>query len=60
MTKLNVLDLASIQECLIAYKRIIDWLPCGCTNEEEMKNNRLDLINHLMTKCELIIREESE
>lgn len=60
MTKLNVLDLASIQECLMAYKRIIDWLPCASTNEEDMKQERLGLIKHLMTKCEVMIREASE
>jgi hypothetical protein len=60
LTKFNVLDLASIQECLFAYRKLIEWLPCGCDNEEDMKKNRIDLVNHLLTKCEVLIRKESE
>ena len=46
MTKFNVLDLASVQECLFAYKKLIEWLPCGCDNEEDMKKNRIDGEGH--------------
>ena len=59
MVKLNVIDLASIQDCLSAYKKLIDWIPPVGEVEVEMKEERMKIINHLLSKTEAIIREES-
>ena len=49
---MNAQDLCSIQECLIGYKRLIDWLPIPATDvEQELRANRVDVINHLMNIC---------
>ena len=49
MVKLNVIDLASIQDCLSAYKKLIDWIPPVGEVEVEMKEERIKIINHLLT-----------
>ena len=59
MAKLNVIDLASIQDCLSAYKKLIDWIPPVGEIEVEMKEERLRIINYLLRKTETIIREEA-
>ena len=49
---MNAQDLCSIQECLIGYKKLIDWLPIPATDvEQELRANRVDVINHLMNIC---------
>ena len=59
MVKLNVIDLASIQDCLSAYKKLIEWIPPVGEVEVEMKEERIKVINHLLRKTEAIIREEA-
>ena len=59
MVKLNVIDLASIQDCLSAYKKLIDWMPPVGEIEVEMKAERMKTINYLLRKTEAIIREEA-
>lgn len=59
MAKLNVVDLASVQDCLSAYKKLIDWIPPVGEIEVEMKEERLKIINYLLRKTEAIIREEA-
>ena len=59
MAKLNVIDLASIQDCLSAYKKLIEWIPPVGEIEVEMKEERMKIINHLIRKTEAIIREEA-
>ena len=59
MVKLNVIDLASIQDCLSAYKKLIDWIPPAGEVEVELKEERIKIIKHLLRKTEAIIREES-
>ena len=48
---LNTIDLCSIQESLIAYKRLLEWLPVTSKEEANFKANRIDIINHLMATC---------
>ena len=60
MAKLNVIDLASIQDCLSAYEKLIDWIPPVGEIGVEMKEERIKIINHLLRKTEAIIREEAD
>jgi hypothetical protein len=48
---MNAQDLCAIQECLIAYKKLLDWLPTLDELEVEMKADRIDIINHLVKVC---------
>ena len=60
MSKLNVLDIASIQECLDCYLDLIKCLPTCSSQEEDMRTAREELVLSLMRKCENVIREEAE
>lgn len=57
---MNAQDLCAIQECLIAYKKLLDWLPTLNELEVEMKADRIDIINHLVKVCGVELNKISE
>ena len=57
---LNAIDLCSIQESLVAYKRLLEWLPITSKEEADFKANRIDIINHLMRTCGSELEKLSE
>ena len=48
---MNAQDLCAIQECLVSYRKLLDWLPTLNELEVEMKADRIDIINHLLKIC---------
>ena len=61
MTKqFNVMDLWSIQDCLNSYRVLLEWLPATSEEEEDLRDDRLKTIEHLMIKCEDILDEDEE
>ncbi len=48
---LSTMDLCAMQECLTAYKRLIEWLPTSDDVEAEMKEERMNVIRHLNQVC---------
>ena len=52
MCKFSIVDIHSIQECLVAYKSLIGWLPITCLEEMDLKDERLKVIEYLSDKCE--------
>lgn len=48
---MNAQDLCAVQECLVAYKKLLDWLPVTDELEAELKENRFNVINHLVQLC---------
>lgn len=48
---MNAQDLCAMQECLVAYKKLLDWLPTLNELEVEMKADRIETINHLVKLC---------
>lgn len=48
---LSTMDLCAMQECLIAYNKLIKWLPACGEVENEMKEERLNVIRHLVDVC---------
>lgn len=48
---LSTMDLCAIQECLIAYKKLIEWMPALDEIEMEMKTERMNVIRHLVQVC---------
>lgn len=57
---MNAQDLCAIQESLIAYKKLLDWLPVLNELETEMKGERIDIINHLVKLCGTELNRISE
>jgi len=60
MCKINPLDLCAMQECLDGYKRLVQWVPSLDTVDEEMKQDRLRIIEHLDKRCEELLVELSK
>lgn len=46
------MDIHAIQECLVAYKSLIDWMPVTCLEEMDLKDERLKVIEYLSDKCD--------
>ena len=48
---MNAQDLCTIQECMIGYRKLIEWLPVIDEAEVDLKAQRIDIINHIMNLC---------
>ena len=55
MNKFNVVDIHSIQECLVAYKSLLHWIPITCVEEMDLKDERIRVVDYLSDKCDLIL-----
>ena len=58
MCKFNVVDVLAIQECMDGYKRLIEWLPTMDEVEDELKEQRLKVIDRINKICEEAIELE--
>lgn len=57
---MSTADLCGIQECLMGYRKYIEWVPTTSVMEQELKANRIDTINHLMNICSMELTRLSE
>lgn len=57
---MNAQDLYAMQECLMAYKKLLDFIPTIDELDLELKNNRIDIIQHLMRACSTELNRLSE
>ena len=57
MNTFNAHDIYSIQECLLSYKALLNWLPVINKEDSELKYIRLQTINHLVNKCDDVLEE---
>lgn len=60
MSKFNILDIHSIQECLVAYKSLLQWIPVTCVEEMDLKDERLRVVDYLSDKCDEMLGRLSE
>ena len=58
MCKFNVLDVLTIQECMEGYKRLIEWLPTLDEGEDELKEQRIKIIDRISKICDDVIEFE--
>jgi len=49
---MNMMDILSIQECLVSYKKLLEWFPVTNEFEEAMRDERFGLIDYLVDKME--------
>lgn len=57
---LNTIDLCAIQECMIGYRKLVDWLPVQSESELELKADRINTINHVIDLCNKELAKLSE
>lgn len=48
---MNAQVLCAIQECLVGYRKLVEWLPVQCEAEQDIKAERINIINNLMSVC---------
>lgn len=58
MCKFNVVDVLAIQECMDGYRKLIEWLPTMDEVEDELKEQRIKVINRIMRLCDEAIEYE--
>ena len=58
MCKFSVLDVLAIQECMEGYKRLIEWLPTLDEDEDELKEQRIKVIDRISGICDEAIEFE--
>ena len=49
---LSANDLYAIQECLLSYKVLLNWIPAINREETDLKYVRIQTINHLCDVCD--------
>ena len=60
MSRFNIVDIHSIQECLVAYKRLLEWIPVTCVEDMDLKDERLRVVDYLSDKCDMVLGRLSE
>ena len=55
--KFSANDIYEIQECLGSYKILLDWLPTVDKEERDLKYVKLQIIQHLVKKCDRVLGE---
>lgn len=58
MCKFNVVDVLAIQECMDGYRKLIEWLPAMDDVEDELKEQRLKVIDRINRICDEVIDHE--
>lgn len=48
---MNAQDLCAIQECMVGYRKLIEWLPVLNEMEVDLKAERINIINHIIKLC---------
>ena len=57
---MNVQDLSAIQECMIGYKKLVEWIPAQNEVELDLKADRINVINHIISLCDKELTRLSE
>ena len=57
---MNAQDLLAIQECMIGYRKLVEWLTVQSEVEAELKDNRVNIINHISAICDKELTRLSE
>lgn len=58
MCKFTVVDVLAIQECMEGYRKLIEWLPTMDEVEDELKEQRLKVIDRIDRICDEVIEKE--
>lgn len=48
---MNAQDLCAIQECMVGYRKLVEWLPVQNEVEVDLKAERINIINHIIKLC---------
>ena len=57
---MNMMDLYAIQECMLGYKQVVKWLPVLNEMDVDLKQERINTINHVIDLCDNEMSKLSE
>lgn len=57
---MNAQDLLAIQECMNGYRQLVNWVPAQSQQEAVLKEQRLEVINHISAVCDQELTRLSE
>lgn len=60
MCRFKVVDVLAIQECMEGYKKLIELIPTVDDVEDELKEQRIKVINRISRLCDEAIGKEKE
>lgn len=49
---MGMMDIVATQECLVSYRKLLEWLPAVNSDEEAMREERFHLLDYLIDKLE--------
>lgn len=49
---MEMMDMISMQECLVSYKKLLEWIPATNEFEEAMRDEKFHLLDYLIDKLE--------
>lgn len=50
---MGMMDIVSLQEMLVSYRKLLEWLPATNEVEEAMRDERFHLLDYLVDKLEM-------
>ena len=50
---MGMMDIVAMQECLVSYRKLLEWLPVINNDEEAMRDERFKLLDYLIDKLEI-------
>lgn len=50
---MGMMDIVATQECLVSYRKLLEWLPAVNSDEEAMRDERFHLLDYLIDKLEM-------
>lgn len=50
---MGMMDIVSLQEMLVSYRKLLEWLPAINEEEEAMRDDRFHLLDYLIDKLEM-------
>ena len=49
---MGIMDIVATQECLVSYRKLLEWIPAINSDEEAMRDERFHLLDYLIDKLE--------
>jgi len=60
MCKINAMNVYNIQECLESYRRLLEWLVPIDNTDILLKEQRMNIVNHLIEVCDDVLEKEKK
>lgn len=60
MCSIKSVDVIAMQECLESYRKLLEWIPLIDDKDDDLKAERLRLVDYLIGRCDDVLLKEKE